>query len=285
MRERLGDLVREAEAGFSGRLSLAFHPFGGEAYLHDAEHSMRAASLIKLPLLVQALDEVAQGRLKLNERLTLAAEDQVGGAGLLQYLEPGLRPSLHDLLTLMIIVSDNTATNLIISLLGEERVNAFLHDLGLGQTRLVGKLQLPPERQNERQRRGDVNQTSAADVLGLLLGLERGELLPAGETELAKTILKQQQFSEALARYLPCDAELHEHPIAVASKSGSLRGLRHDAGLVYDAGGKPLYALVVMTDGSQDQGYGLEQEGTMLIARLSRAIYDLCGSREAGRPA
>lgn len=267
--------VSELEAGFSGQLSVAFYNFEtGESFLHRAEHMMRSASLIKLPLLILALERVADDTLQLDARYALEANDQVGGAGVLQALQTGLALTLDDLLTLMIIVSDNTATNMVIDILGEAQLNSAIQSLGLQQTRLVGKLQLPLAQQNDLQRRGQSNTTTALDMLGLLVRLEQGDLLPNRLTELARSILKKQQFTEALARYLPHDAELHTPHVVVASKSGCLRGLWHDAGIIYSAAGIPNYALVIMTDDARDRSYSHEQEGMMLIARLSQAIFE-----------
>ena len=208
---------------------------------------MRAASLIKLPILIETLAQVAQGRLALTSRHALKEADQVGGSGVLHTLDADLNLTLRDLLTLMIIVSDNTATNMLIDLAGGDRINHFCQNAGLTQTHLVGKLQLPEEKRNDAQRRGETNTTCAADMLGLLTSLQRGDLLPPELTELALEILEKQQFTEALARFLPIDEALHPDAVTVASKSGCLRGVWHDAGLVYSASKKPLYALVVMT--------------------------------------
>jgi len=101
----------------------------------------------------------------------------------------------------------------------------------------------------------------------------RGELLPPPETELALSILKQQQLTEALARYLPTDPDLDAPYVQVVSKSGCLRGVWHDAGIVF-SGGEPLYALVVMTRGSADRRFHPEQEGVLLIAEVSRRVYE-----------
>ena len=274
MFEALDEHVKSVAAPFSGDLAVALHDFRtGEAYAYNAATPMRAASLIKVPLLVHALHKVARAELRLEQRLMLQAEAQVGGSGVLHRFQAGIEPSLHDLLTLMIIVSDNTATNLIIELLGLEAANTFITNIGMRQTRLVGKLQVPEAEQNAAQRRGERNTTTAADMLLLLLGLERGDLLPPAQSETALTILKQQQFTEALARYLPTDAELNSRPVTVASKSGCLRGLWHDAALVCDQHAQPLYALIIMTENAQDQSYSWEQEGMMLIAKLSAYIY------------
>lgn len=272
MREALAPLL----TSFSGRASVAlFRCADGQEFHHQSEVVMPAASLIKLPILIAALQQVVRGRLGLESRYSLALEDQVPGNGVLQYLGAGLTPTLADLLTLMIIVSDNTATNLLIDLVGREAINECCAGLGLTGTELVGKLSLPTAQLNERQRRGERNRTCASDMLTLLLKLEQGDLLPPPQRALALTILRRQLYTEALARYLPTDLELTPDGVQVASKSGCLRGVWHDAGLVYAADGRPLYALVVMTEQSQDRSFAWEQEGMMLIAAISREVYAL----------
>lgn len=280
---RLGAAVEPQLAGFSGRIAVAAHGFahpGRDAvtWLRGADVVLPSASLIKLPLLVFALEQVAAGQLALGRRLRLEADDPVGGSGVLKTLQPGLEPTLRDLLTLMIVVSDNTATNRVIDLLGVTATNAWLRAAGMVRTELVGKLQLPEAKRNDAQRRGRRNATCAADVLGLLLRLERGELLPAAETGVAREILLEQQFTEAMGRWLPRDPELDgEAAIRLASKSGCLRGVWHDAGIAY-RGDAPLWALVVMTADSDDRGFGWEQEGMLRIAGIARAVHAVLGA-------
>lgn len=272
----MAELARELEGlydGFSGVVSVAFGRFGGaEGYGYRADAPLPAASLIKLPVMLSVLTKAAEGELRLDERIVLGAADRVGGSGVLQSLQGGLEPTVQDLLTLMIIVSDNTATNLLIERVGAEAVNVWCRRNGLYGTELVGKLQLPEAEQNAAQRRGERNRTCAADTLGLLMGLARGDLLPPAETELALGILKRQVFTEALARYLPTDPELDAPYAEVASKSGCLRGVWHDAGIIFQDG-RPLYALVVMTANGADRRFNVDQEGVRLIAEVSRRVY------------
>ncbi len=265
------NLIHPLIKSFSGQVSVAFYDFRNQqSYAHDSSQPMRSASLIKVPLLLCAL----QQGIPLEKRFKLSQDDKVPGAGVLQTLDADLELTLHDLLTLMIIVSDNTATNKVIDIVGLETINAYIQELGLTQTRLIGKLQLPEHKQTPEQKKGLRNHTSAQDMLNLLVRLEQRQLLPEKETRVALDILKKQQFTEAMSRYLPRDAEISEHYVVVASKSGSLRGLWHDAGIVYDQANKPLYALVVMTDGSADESYSWEQEGMMLIANISKALFN-----------
>jgi len=208
-------------AGFSGAVSVAYGRLDRpESYTYRGAEPTLSASLIKLPILLAALEQVSRKKLDLGERVPLGTRDQVAGSGILKALQPGLEPTLHDLLTLMTVVSDNTATNIVIERVGQGVVNTFCQQGGFSGTRLVGKLQLPESGQNEAQRRGERNTTCAADILGLLMGLARGDLLPPPETALALSILKQQQYTEALARYLPTDPELDTPHVEFASKSG-----------------------------------------------------------------
>ena len=126
--------------------------------------------------------------------------------------------------------------------------------------------------QNEAQRRGERNRTAAGDVLNLLVALQEGKLLGAEGTGVARRVLERQLYKEALARYLPTDGELFMDPVTVASKSGCLRGVWHDAGVVSRAN-QALYALVVMTAGADDRSFSPEQEGLMLIAQISRTVF------------
>lgn len=281
--------LNDLYSGFSGEVSVAFQAIDKpDSYTHNPETTMLAASLIKLPILLATLEGVAQGRLELTERVPLRAEDRVSGSGVLKTLGEGLTPTLHDLLTLMIVVSDNTATNMVIEHIGLQTTNTFCAQHGFRATHLVGKLQLPEAQMNEAQRRGERNRTCAADMLGMLVGLVRGDLLPPTQTETALAILKAQQLDEGLARLLPTDEELDTPHLTVASKSGSVRGVRHDVGVVYRAGA-PLYALVVMTSEGKDLRYYADNEGLKLIAEASRRIYNAVSeegnqdvSKEAG---
>lgn len=271
-----GELAPLLDA-FSGRASLAFHAFpAGPDLLVEADAEMPAASLVKLPILACALAEAEAGRLDPTRRLRVEEGDHAGGDGVLRLLDGGLEPTIHDLLTLMICVSDNTATNLIIDELGPARIGDWLRAAGMARTALVGRLQRPEAERTPAQRRGERNRTSAADVLGLLVGLERGDLLPPRARERMVAILAKGQHTEGIGRYLPidrADPEAPPAPLVLHAKSGVLPGVRHDAALVRYASGAPAFALAVLTDGSRDRDEHVEQEGLLLIARSARLLW------------
>lgn len=252
--------------GYGGEVSVLLTDLAGwELYALNPAQVFPAASTIKLPLLLLALEEAQAGRLDLRERVTLRAEDRVPGAGVLHELGAGLPLTWEDLLTLMIIVSDNTATNLVIARLGLERVNGWLSGRGLQDTRLVGPLQLPPERQNAAQRRGERNRTSARDQAALLGTLVRGEQLDEHHTRQALSILSRQQLRDLLGRHVPRDPQ-GEPLYRVASKSGELPGLHHDAGVLFTP--RPLVAAVLSQGGTDPREHPDNRDVAVLAAAL-----------------
>lgn len=260
-------------AGYGGEIGLYVTDLEGtELATLNADRVFPAASLIKVPLLLHALERAQQGELDLDERRVMQAADQVSGAGVLHELDAGLSLNVRDLLTLMIVVSDNTATNLVIELLGVElgveAVNAWLTDQGHVRTRLVGKLQLPPELGNEAQRRGERNTTSAAEQTRLFLKLWQGRRLDRAHRQLALSILGRQQYRDILARKLPHGPggeRLHQ----TYTKSGELVGVHHDAGLLLLP--RPL-CVALLSEGGGDPGEHPENRD---VLRLASALYPL----------
>ncbi len=256
-----------------GRHALALE-VGGQRFGRDEDTPFPAASLIKLPLLVLALRSAERGELDLDERVRLAAEHRATGSGLLQDLDLGLNPSWRDLLTLMIVVSDNLATNLVLARLGLAAVNAALPDLGMPHTRLEGPLQVDAARQTPRQRAGHVAATTAGDVLQLLLGLDDERLLGADASAWARGRLRAQRYREAIPRLLSGEASA-DAGMMVGSKSGWLAHARHDAGLVWREDGTRLASLVVLSADHPDARVRLDHPATLATARFARDVVRL----------
>ncbi|MBB6098136.1 beta-lactamase class A [Deinobacterium chartae] len=272
--------LEQIRARFEGELALSVRDLEGNVlYEHLADEPFPAASVIKLPILLSALEAAQQGEFSLDARYTLRPEDQVPGAGVLHELGAGLQPSLRDLLALMIIVSDNTATNMVIDLIGQDRVNAFLETHGCNASRLIGKLQLPPEKQNPEQRAGRRNFVSASDMTRLLVALEGGRLLDEAHTALAIDILARQQFKDIIGRVLPHD-ENGELMVRVASKSGVIWGTRNDVGLVWSR--RP-YAVALLSRGGHDRREHPENAILLVQAQVARAVWERFGDPLRGR--
>ena len=255
-----------AGEGYGGEVALLITDLTGrELYALNAERPFPAASTIKVPLLVLALRRAQAGELDLAQRVVLRAEDRAPGAGVLHELEPGLALSWRDVLTLMIVVSDNTATNLLIERLGLDAVNAGFEELGLRHTRLVGSLQLPPERQNAAQRRGERNSTSARDQGRLLLELQRDAVLDGAHTTLALDLLGRQHLRDLIGRSVP-HGQGGQPLYRVASKSGELPGVHHDVGFIYTP--RPLVVALLSEGGLDPREHPSNRDVALLSARL-----------------
>ncbi|GGR27836.1 serine hydrolase [Deinococcus ruber] len=269
MTEELNTQLRAR--GYPGRAALVILDARSGELLHaeNADEPMPAASTIKVPILVRALERCQHGELHLGERLTMRAEDRVTGAGVLQELEPGLTPTLQDLLTLMIVVSDNTATNMVIEHVGLSDLKHWLA-AQMPSSRLVGKLQLPEHLRNAAQQRGERNATTAHEQAHLLARLYRGELLDAAHTQLALSILERQQYRDILARHAP-RGDSGELLYPVLSKSGELSGVHHDVGLLLFP--RPLSVALLSSGGSDPREHPGNHDVQLLAETLWPLLY------------
>jgi beta-lactamase class A len=267
--ELLARLQLEAQ-DFSGTFgvmvrTLETRPEDRLEFRYNAEAVFPAASVIKLPMLLDALRQVQAGTLKLEDRSPMKPSDHATGSGVLQVLQPGLEPTLRDLLSLMIVVSDNVATNMVLDVLGGvDATNARFAKMGLETSRLVGKLQVAWEFKTEAQRQGKLAEITPLEMVGLLERLWHRQLLGPAMRELALEILAGQQYTEIIERYLPEGSK-------TASKGGSITGVRNDVGFVYSP--RP-YAVALASKGSSDHREHMDNEGVLLLARVSRLIYD-----------
>ena len=215
-----------------------------------------AASLVKVCILLDLLVRAEQGEFSLDERMSLRARDKVGGAGVLTELHEGLELTLHDLAVLMIVVSDNTASNMLIDRLGMERINERIAAMGMGATVLGRKFMIDPNALHAK------NFTTAGDMARALARLERGELSSEAVRAQALGILLRQQYREKIPLLLPPN-------VPVANKTGEISAHRHDVALVRS--NRP-YVLACLTWDLTD-----ELAGDRAIAQFSRDLYGHLG--------
>lgn len=270
--ERLYHIEKE----FGGTLGVAARGLGPKSTMPPLDwqpnEPFPAASTIKVPILYTALRLFDLGRLTLDERLPLTAEEQVAGSGVLRDLQPGLAPTLYDLLMLMTVVSDNTATNMVIERIGIDAVNADAELLGCRRTALVGKLMLPRERQNAAQRAGATNTATPADMLRYVLALQRGDGLSIESRDIAHRILYRQQVTDSLVQFLPWPHTEPVIPWRLAAKSGSIRGVRNQVGWLDGKDGA--YAFAIFTKDCPDVRFAPANAGNAAVGKVMRALFD-----------
>lgn len=183
----------------------------GEEIALDADRQMDTMSVIKIPLMVEVFDQVKAGTLRWSDRYTLARDDILPGTGVLRSLEPGAVVSLKDLVTLMIIVSDNTATDVLYRLVGgPEAVNARMAALGLTKTRAVAPARawfdaLNAERDRakfHREGKHPFGLSTPREIGVLLERMERGTLVDKASSEEMLRILRGQIYRTRIPRFL-----------------------------------------------------------------------------------
>lgn len=271
-------IIEKTTAGFTGRFGLWAHNLEtGEELAIRADEVFSTASVIKLAVMYEVFRQAGLGRLSLDETLTLDKANMVTGSGVLKELDAGHRLSLREAVTLMIIVSDNSATNLCVDRVGGwDAVNAAVDDLGLRRTRLHKKVFIP----NPQAIGPGLGATTPREMGTLLLRVARRELLTPAACDQMLDILARQQLKEPLVRDIeefdndddPTDPPA---PFALASKGGAVEGVRNEVGLFTTPRGR--YALSVFTNDSRDTRFHPMNEGAVLIGRVSRLVYDAWG--------
>ena len=235
-----------------------------------ADVSMNTASVIKIPVMILAFRDADAGRLDLDQRYVIRRGDLRRGSGLLQTFAPGLQPTFRDIITQMIITSDNTATDIMIAKVGRDRVNRLLDSLGYRQTRLnasTGDLfrqvwvQFDPKyasmSDSEVFRRGFpsdsgaesrnvafvadsskwLGRTTAREIARLLEQLQRGELASQTSTQQMLRILREQFYASRLPQRIRFRA-------GIAHKTGDWPPLLgNDVGIIYAASGPIIIAV------------------------------------------
>ncbi|HEY7475748.1 MAG TPA: serine hydrolase [Vicinamibacterales bacterium] len=238
----------------------------GDRFERLATEEFPTASTIKIAILYEMFRQADAGRLKLDEVKPLDTRHVVGGAGTLQHLTaPAL--SLRDHAILMMLQSDNTATNVVIDAVGAEAVTARMAALGLGRTRLRRRMM-----DLEAARLGRENLSSPADLARLLELIHRGDGLAAASRDAALEMMKKRK-STPLTRGIPDDVD-------AASKPGDLDGVRADAGIVYVPG--RTYVFVMMGSWLSDEA-ACERAITDASRAAFRYFDRLAASNAAGR--
>ncbi|MCD6310204.1 MAG: serine hydrolase [Candidatus Eremiobacteraeota bacterium] len=250
LRSMLKNLLR----GWEGKTGIAFKDLvTGDEFLHNPDHVFPAASVIKIAILLELFRQAEKEDLDLNEQIELKPENKVGGCGVLFDMSPGLVLTLKDLAVLMIEISDNTASNMLIDRLGMRKINRLLRSHGLFKSGIHRRFMVRPNTKISK------NFITPREIMILLDKLYRREILSGYYTDTALEILSRQQYREKLPRFLPPE-------IKVAHKPGEITGVSHDAGIVL-LPGHP-YILCVFVEGVKSMFQGDE-----LIGNISLMVY------------
>jgi beta-lactamase class A len=292
-----GMVVERSKAGRGKMAVFALKLNDGSVVGVDQDVPVQTASVIKLGILYEAMVRVREGKAKWDEPIVLKKGDAVPGSGILTLLDAPLTITLKDALTLMVVVSDNTATNLMIDRFGIDAVNGRMESLGLQNTHLYKKVfkpavgAMPPD-----QPKFGLGKTTAREISLLMTqigtcGLRRTPLpvspgpgigvvspmfVPPDDEDkavcnVALDMLKHQFSRETIPRYLET-ADATTNGVAIASKTGSLDAVRNDVAIVMGKDGPMV--LAIFTYENADHGWTVDNEGEVEIAKLAKVIVD-----------
>jgi beta-lactamase class A len=256
------DFIIGLEQKYGGKLHIFFRDLQtSDSVEHRADEKVSTASVIKLPILIHVALAVQEGYCDWNESLTLTEEVKRGGTGILFGLTPGLQLPLRDACYLMIVLSDNTATNLIIDRFGIAPINARMRELGLPHSTLFRKAFSPETPESQPYGLGV---TTAREMGELLIRLAQKKI---GNEEVSAdilTILCAQQDRAAIPRYLPSDWQY-------AGKTGCIDHLRADVGIVTAPDGRQ-YILALFCSEIPMINWTVDNPGLLAIAQLARSL-------------
>ena len=277
--DTLENAIAAIAANVPGRLGVAvrFLQEGIEVG-YAADDLFPSASVIKIPIMIEVYRQVAAGTLSLDELLPVLKEEITDGSGLLQYLHVGLPLNVADALELMIAISDNTATNLLVRRVGAEAINTTMQNLGLSQTRSAGAIRIA----NTPAGLVRPSHTTPREMALLLAAIAEGRLINADASAAMARTLEHQVYADMLPRYLPFTyyperLGLAEMPIRVAHKTGALSGVRNDVGIVSvrtAAGARTMIISAFTAELADEEVWTAENIGVLAIARVARLAYD-----------
>lgn len=279
----------EKLSGLAASIQSLLNRFEGKVWLYAknldsgaefglrADEKVRTASTIKLPILCALFDLVASGKVRWDEKLTLHDADKISGSGVLHEFTDGTQLTVRDVAHVMIVVSDNTATNLILDRITADAVNDYLDSIGLKATRSLRKVRgdgndlKPPTGMSKASLVSEnkpfgLGVTTPREMAMLLEMIERGKIVSPEASKEIVAILKRQQYKEGIGR---------RRADGVASKSGALDALRSDVGLVYLPASR--LAVAITVDDMPVVDYSPDNPGERLISDLTERLISELG--------
>ena len=254
---------------YQGQMSVFVDDLRGHTLEMGAEEEFETASTIKAFILAALYLQAERGKADLEETITYRQSQFVDGSGMLRALGVGAQLKVRDTATMMIICSDNIATNMIIDYLGLDTINDCIRQLGFARTVLHNPLHFDRYRQ--------LGTTTPRDYAGLFARLAKGELVSREASRQMLGILRQQHYNTMLTAdfpqyYLDCEETGAPELIWVASKSGSMNACRNDGGIVHTPYGE--YVIVLMNKNFNDIIEYSDHPAMVYGARVSRMILD-----------
>src|SRR5712671_6530644 len=264
----LDTLVRAEIGPFKGKVFLfAKNLDTGLSYSFNGDERVRTASTIKVAVMIEAFSRVSEGRAKWTDELVLAKAARYGGSGVLPELADGLRLTLRDSVNLMMVVSDNTATNMVLDYLTTDAVNARMNALGFKHTRIMRRIGGGGESREGKEpdnKRFGLGATTPHEMVRILEKIDAGEIVNKAAAKEMIDLMKREQARYAIGRTM--------WDVPMASKYGALDKLRSCVAIVYSKRGR--IAMAITVDDMPEVIWSVDNPGYLLMSRLSLILLE-----------
>lgn len=251
---------------YNGKVALyATDLRSGKSVAIDADTPVPTASVIKLTVLYDAVKDIQEGRASFLDQVVLTKANQVEGSGVLALFDAPVTLTLKDALTMMVVVSDNTATNVAIDRLGLQNIDKRIESLGLKNTWLYKKVFMPPPANAPADQKDfGLGKTTAREMASVMQHFATCDSIPKTICDTALSMLKNQTDRDAIPRYLGA--------LDVANKTGAVSGVRNDVAIVYAKNG-PIIISAFTRDNADDR-WTSDNSAQILIGHLAKLIVD-----------
>ena len=245
----------------------------GETYALNADDRVRTASTIKIAVMIEAFARVNEGKAHWTDELVLTKEKKVSGSGILTELSDGLHLTLRDAVNLMMILSDNTATNMVLDVLTTDAVNARMESLGLKNIKILRKIGSGGDSQagkDPENKKYGLGFATSREMVLVMEKLERGGVINAATSKEMIELMKREQGRNAIGRSLP--------DLPMASKYGALDRLRSAVGIIYTKKGR--IAMAITCDDMPEIIWSVDNPAYLLMGRLSEILVTALDSQK-----
>jgi beta-lactamase class A len=253
----------------------------GDSIAINADEPVPTASVIKLTVLSEAMREIKAGKHKLSEKIVVQKDDLVQGSGILQFFDTPLTITFKDVLTFMVIESDNSATNLAIDQVGIKAVNDWIASMGLTDTYLYKKVYkpavgpMPPD-----QKKFGLGKTTAREMARVMQSIVQCDLHDAQLCKTMLLMLRNQQYRNLVPHYIETN-DTSEGLSLIGNKTGSLDEVRNDVAVVYSKAGPII--ISAFTWDNEDKSWNNDNAAELLVARIARTIVETWSPKGLGR--
>jgi beta-lactamase class A len=267
--------VREIAKTHKGKIAVAMKNLEtGESFAIDGDEQMATASLIKMQIMVEAYWQSLEKKVDLNKTLTLTKDDKVPGSGILtSHFSDGATFSLRDAVRMMIVFSDNTATNMVLDQVGIENVNARMDQLSFPKTRINAKVYKGSTTSVDpaMTKKFGLGSTTANESLKMLELLHTGKVVDANSCKTMIDHMKANDDKEMMVRFLP-------EGTSTARKTGAVSNARTEAGILYvptkaDKKKTIPVALCVLTNENEDKSWSIDNAAQVVISKIAKEVF------------